>query len=115
MRTVAMLLGLLSAGPVWAIDLSAVASHVATDLRSRVTAQSSTISNDPLVCLTYSKKDLHSPKYHAFACVVLDTTGDGIVLGGIQNKRGDLLCQLNGFYTGGCLTLTGCGTSATNC
>jgi hypothetical protein len=93
-------------------------SHPAGALRARITAQprpeSSQISNFPLLCVTETKADLHSLKFHAFACAGITISGDGIVLGGFLNGRGRLMCELTG-YTGGCLTLTGCGADGTVC
>src|SRR2546426_12353631 len=75
-------------------------SHLAGALRARIAAQprpeSSQISNFPLVCVTETKADIHSLKFHAFACAGIMSSGDGMVLGGFLNGRGRLMCELTG-------------------
>ena len=114
-RLLVALYVLTCSGPAWGFSLDAVASHLAADLSSRVRPEYTTIDNFPLFCAAYAKRDIQSTKYHAFACVGVTVGGDGVVLGGVQNKRGDLICQLNGYYTAGCLTLSGCGLSSRTC
>jgi hypothetical protein len=109
-----VLLGLISlGGDCRAADVSAMSSRLLNRLRS-IQPESTQIMNFPLVCETFTKRDIGNRRFHGFACVGLTIAGTGVVLGGLQSKRGDLVCQLSGYYDG-CLTLSGCGTDRTVC
>jgi hypothetical protein len=92
--------------------LAALAAKLlATPPRPR--AESTTIVSSPVTCVAFTRRDLHSRRFHAFVCVDVENSGD--VTGGILRNNGSLVCDLDGVYDGRCVTLQGCGFSQQSC
>jgi len=79
----------------------------------RIEPEATVISSNPVTCVTFTKRDIRSTRYHAFACVDVAFTGD--VTGGVLTKSGALVCDIDGVYDGVCVSVVGCGVSRLYC
>jgi len=86
-----------------------VAKKAAGEIRPNLAAQ----INSTVRIITFNKRDIHSPRFHA----AVAASGAGDLAGAILNKRGDAVCTFVGIYDTftDCLDLLGCGDSFSGC
>src|SRR5439155_18951337 len=81
--------------------------------KSEIQPNVSASINSTVAIITFTKRDIRSPKFHA--AVAASVAGD--LAGAIQNKRGDSVCQFVGVYdvSTDCIALVGCGETFSDC
>ena len=86
-----------------------VAKKAAGEIRPNLATE----INSTVGIITFNKRDIRSPRFHA----AVAASGAGDIAGAILNKRGDATCTFVGFYDvfTDCLDLVGCGESFSGC